>query len=94
VCYDNTNHRVVEGEGCIGKAIGGNKESIVEPNIEKKVRATLEKHGEKVLKFISHNESLIKDKQQSKMFFFELKKKNSMLDGNLTHRELSRMETK
>jgi hypothetical protein len=49
---------------------------------------------EKVLKFISHNESLIKDKQQSKMFFFELKKKNSMLDVNLTQRELSRMETK
>jgi hypothetical protein len=45
VCYDNTNHKVVEGEGCIGKAIGGNKESIFEPNIEKKVRATLEKHG-------------------------------------------------
>ncbi len=45
MCCDNTNHKVVEGEGCIGKVIGRSKELIVELNIETKVGATIEKHG-------------------------------------------------
>jgi hypothetical protein len=40
VCYDSSNHRVVEGEGCIGKAIGGSRKSIVKPSIETRVRAS------------------------------------------------------
>jgi hypothetical protein len=41
LCYDNTKHIVVKGEGCIGKAIGGSRGSIVEPNIETKVGVAL-----------------------------------------------------
>ncbi len=44
MCYDNTNQRVVEGEGNLGKVIGGNRRSI-ESNIEKKVGTTIEVHG-------------------------------------------------
>jgi hypothetical protein len=32
MCYDNTKHKVIEGEVCIGETIGGNIGSIVEPN--------------------------------------------------------------
>jgi hypothetical protein len=32
VHYDNINHSVAKGEGCIGKVISGSRESIVEPN--------------------------------------------------------------
>jgi hypothetical protein len=34
VHYDNINHRVAKGEGCIGKMIGGSRKSIVEPNLK------------------------------------------------------------
>jgi hypothetical protein len=44
LCYDDTHCRVVEEEGCFGKAIKGNKESIVKRNIERKVRVTLKTH--------------------------------------------------
>ncbi len=43
--YDNTNDRVIEGKGCIGKAIGGSRKSILEPNIKTIVGAVAKKHG-------------------------------------------------
>ncbi len=49
---------------------------------------------EKVLKLTTHNESLIKENQQSKMKIVELKKRNNLLDVDLAWRELTRMETK
>jgi CHAT domain-containing protein len=49
---------------------------------------------EKVLEFTTHNEFLIKERQQSKVIFFELKKKNSQLDANLKQKEPARVETK
>jgi hypothetical protein len=49
---------------------------------------------EKVLKFTTHNESLIKESQQSKMKIVELKKKNNLLDLDLVRKKLARMETK
>jgi len=49
---------------------------------------------EKVLKLTTHNESLIKESQQSKMKIVELKKRNNLLDVDLAWRELTRMETK
>jgi hypothetical protein len=48
----------------------------------------------KVLKFITHNGSLIKESQQSKMKIVELKKRNNPLDVDLAWRELTIMETK
>jgi hypothetical protein len=45
VFYDNTNHKVAEREGNLGKVIGGSKTSIVEPSIETKLGATIEVHG-------------------------------------------------
>ncbi len=56
MCYDNTNHRVVEGEGNLGKMIGGNRRSI-ESNIEKKVGTTIEVHGRESTK--AHNSKWI-----------------------------------
>jgi len=49
---------------------------------------------EKVLKLTTHNVSLIKENQQSKMKIVELKKRNNLLDVDLAWRELTRMETK
>ncbi len=45
MCYDTTNHIIVEGEGCISKVIGISKELIVEPSIETRVGAIVEEHG-------------------------------------------------
>jgi hypothetical protein len=53
VCYDNINHKVVERKGNLGKAIGGSKGSIVEPNIKKKVRTTIEVHAKEGIE--THN---------------------------------------
>ncbi len=47
---------------------------------------------EKVLKLTTHNESLIKQRQQS-MKIIELEKRNSQFDVDLTRRELVRVET-
>jgi hypothetical protein len=49
---------------------------------------------EKVLKLKTHNESMIKEKQQSKIKIIELKKRNNMLYVNLARRKLARMEIK
>jgi hypothetical protein len=49
---------------------------------------------EKVLKFTTHNESLIKEKQQSKMTIVQLKKRNGLLDVDLAQRKLAKMEIK
>ncbi len=38
-------HRIVEGEGCIGKMISGSKESIAEPSIETRIGVVTKKHG-------------------------------------------------
>jgi len=46
----------------------------------------------KVLKLVAHNESLIKERQQSKMKIVELKKSNNLLDVDLARRELARVE--
>jgi N6-adenosine-specific RNA methylase IME4 len=45
VCYDNTNHKVAEREGCIGKAIKGSRKSIVKPSTITRIRAMTEEHG-------------------------------------------------
>ncbi len=58
--YDNKNHKVAEGEGCISKAIRGSRKSIVKPSTKTKIRAMTEEHEEKVLKFTTHNKYLIK----------------------------------
>jgi FtsZ-binding cell division protein ZapB len=47
----------------------------------------------KVLELTTHNESLIKERQQSKMKILELKRKNNQLDANLKHIESARVET-
>ncbi len=44
MCYDNTNHKVVEREGCISKVIRGSRKSIAKPNIETRVRTSTKKH--------------------------------------------------
>jgi hypothetical protein len=49
---------------------------------------------EKVLELTTQNEYFIKEKQQFKMKFFELKKRNIQLDVNLKHKEPARVETK
>ncbi len=45
MCYDNTNHKVAKGEGCIGKAVRGGKKSITKPNTKTRIRAMTEEHG-------------------------------------------------
>lgn len=45
MCYDDTNYRAIEEEGCFGKTIGRNKGSITKISTETRVRATLEAHG-------------------------------------------------
>jgi hypothetical protein len=47
---------------------------------------------EKVLKFTTHNEFMIKERQQSKMKIVELKKRNNLLDANLAQRGLAKVE--
>lgn len=59
MCYDNINHKVVERKGNLGKAIGGSKGSIVEPNIKKKVRTTIEVHAKEGIE--THNSQWIYD---------------------------------
>jgi FtsZ-binding cell division protein ZapB len=49
---------------------------------------------EHVLELTTHNESLFKEKQQSKMKNFELERKNSQLDANMRHRESTKVEIK
>ncbi len=49
---------------------------------------------EKVVKFTTHNESLIKDRQQSKMKIAKSNKRNNLLNANLAWIELAIVETK
>jgi septal ring factor EnvC (AmiA/AmiB activator) len=49
---------------------------------------------EKVLKLTTHNESLIKERKQSKMKIVELKKRNNLLNADLAWGELAKVETK
>jgi hypothetical protein len=49
---------------------------------------------EKVLKFTTHNEFLIKEGQQSKMKIVELKKKNGLLNVDLAWKEFVKEETR
>jgi hypothetical protein len=46
----------------------------------------------KVLKLTTHNEYLFKEKHQSRVKFFELKRKNNQLDVNMRQRESTRLE--
>ncbi len=45
MCYDNKNYIVAKEEGCFGKTIRRNRESIAKPNIETKVGVALEAYG-------------------------------------------------
>lgn len=47
---------------------------------------------EKVLEFTTHNESLFKERQQSRVKISELERRNSQLDANLKPRELAKVE--
>jgi hypothetical protein len=51
--YDNTNCRVAKEDGCFGKIIGGNRESIDKPSTKVRVGATLEAYEKKGTK--AHN---------------------------------------
>jgi hypothetical protein len=60
MCYDNTNHKVVEGEGCIGKVVRGSRSQLLNQTQKQELEQRQKNMEEKVLKFTTHNEYLIK----------------------------------